>query len=104
MSDALREVDGIDWIRKRQFVPSGTATFAFNRDTRRVSNAARADGSSNLQDWIGGRQSIELTEDAIGLGSYGKTLTVLYNIEVPEEEGEDEERSLDESWTPKFHR
>jgi hypothetical protein len=69
MSDALREVDGIDWIRKRQFVPSGTATFAFNRDTRRVLNAARADGSSDLQDWFGGRRSIELTEDVIGLGS-----------------------------------
>jgi IrrE N-terminal-like domain len=35
MSDALREVEGIDWIRKRQFVPSGTATFAFNRDAKK---------------------------------------------------------------------
>ena len=39
-----------------------------------------------------------------GLGSYGKTLTVLYNIELPDEEEEDDERSLEESWTPRFRK
>jgi hypothetical protein len=104
MSDALRAVEGIDWIRKRQFVPSGTATFAFNRDAKKISNAARVQGSSNIQEWFGGRRSLELMEDIVGLGSYGKTLTVLHNIDMPDEEEKDEERSLEESWTPRFRK
>jgi IrrE N-terminal-like domain len=104
MSDPLREVEGIDWIRKRQVVPNGTLTFAFNRNPDKVGQAARSQGASNLQDWFGGRRSIELSEDVIGLGKYGKTLTILHNIEIPDEEDEDEEESLIESWNPKFHR
>jgi hypothetical protein len=38
----------------------------------------------------------------VGLGSYGKTLTVLYDIDVPEEEDEDDESRLIDSWTPSF--
>ena len=104
MSDALREVSGIDWIRKRQAVPQGTATFAFNRDANKVRRGARRRGTSNLQEWFGGRRSIELTEDVVGLGSYGKTLTVLHNIDIPDEEDEEDEELLVESWSPRFRR
>jgi len=37
----------------------------------------------------------------IGLGSYGKTLTLLYGIELPDEDDQDDD-SLQESWTPQF--
>jgi hypothetical protein len=43
-------------------------------------------------------------EDIVGLGSYGKTLTVLHNIDMPDEEEKDEERSPEESWTPRFRK
>jgi hypothetical protein len=52
----------------------------------------------------GGRRRIAIDEDVIGLGSYGKTLTVLYNINVPEPEEEEDEAALIESWTPRFRR
>jgi hypothetical protein len=39
----------------------------------------------------------------IGLGSYGKTLTVLYGIELPDEDDQDDD-SLQESWTPRSRR
>jgi hypothetical protein len=45
-----------------------------------VRNGERGDGTSNLQDLFGGFYDIEVTEDVIGLGSDGKTLTVLYDI------------------------
>ena len=104
MSDPLRDVEGIDWIRKRQAVPQGTATSAFNRDADKVRRSARAHGMSNLQDWFGGRRSIEVTEDVVCLGSYGKTLTVLHKIDIRDEEDEEDEEALVESWTPRFHR
>jgi hypothetical protein len=50
MSEALKSVDGIDWIRKREAVPRNTPTFAFNQE---VDNAHtfRLDETSTLQDW-----------------------------------------------------
>ncbi len=104
MSDALKVVDGIDWIRKREAVPHTTPTFGFNQDPENVRRALRIEESSNLQDWFGGRRSIAINEDVIGLGSYGKTLTVLYDIAVPDAEDEEDEESLMESWTPRFRR
>ncbi len=60
--------------------------------------------TSNLQRWFGGKRSIEISEDVVGLGRYGKTLTVLYDIDIPEAEDEEDEESLIESWTPRFKR
>jgi IrrE N-terminal-like domain len=87
MSDALRDHDGIDWIRKRQAVPRTTSTFVFNCDPDKAWRADRIGGESDLQTWFGGAQSIELREDVIGLGRYGKTLTVLHGIEFPRASG-----------------
>jgi hypothetical protein len=104
MSEALKGVDGIDWLRKREAVPDATATFAFNQDPENVRRGSRCEETSNLQDWFGGCHSIEISEDVIGLGSYGKTLTVLHDIKLPDAEEEEEEQELIESWTPRFHR
>lgn len=104
MSEALKAVDGIDWLRKREAVPRITPTFYFNEDAENVRRGIRIEETSNLQHWFGGRRSIEISEDVIGLGSYGKTLTVLYDINPPDPEEDDEEETLTESWTPRFHR
>lgn len=41
-------------------------------------------------------------EAEAGLGRYGKTLTVLHEIDMPDAEDEESEQSLIESWTPRF--
>jgi hypothetical protein len=102
MSDALRDHDGIDWIRKRQAVPRTTPTLAFNRDLDKVWRADRTEETSDLQTWFGGERSVELRGDVIGLGRYGKTLTVLHGIELPEDQDQDDDGALTESWTPRF--
>lgn len=103
MSDALKAVDGLDWIRKRELLPKDTVTFTFNRDASRVRSADRAEGTSSLQDWFGGRHNIEIAEEVTGLGSYEKTLTVLTVVEdLPDPEEIEEEDELVESWKPKF--
>jgi hypothetical protein len=104
MSEALKGVDGIDWLRKRDLVPRLSATCAFNQDPVNVRTVQRVEETSNLQDWFGGKRRIAIDEDVIGLGNYGRTLTVLYNISVPEHEEEQNEATLIESWTPRFRR
>ena len=106
MSDALRDIGGIDWIKKREGVPRNTATFAFNQVPDNVLHGVRFEETSNLQDWFGGKRKIEISEDVVGLGRYGKTLTVLYDIDVPDadDEEEEDEESLIESWTPRVKR
>lgn len=104
MSETLKTVEGIDWIRKREIVPRNTPTYAFNQDAENVRHAVHIEETSNLQDWFGGHRRIAVSEDVIGLGSYGKTLTVLYDIAVPDAEDEEDEAALIESWTPRFKR
>lgn len=101
MSESLKAVNGIDWIRKRDALPRNTPTFAFNQNTENVRYAVRTEGTADFQDWFGGSRNIEISEDIIGLGSYGKTLTVLYDIDFPDDEDDDED-SIIESWTPRF--
>lgn len=104
MSDALKEIEGITWLKKGQPVPRTSATFQLNLDSNKVQRGARTQGTANLQEWFSCDRNIEVTEDVIGLGSYGKTLTVLSDIELPDEEEEKEEEDLIESWTPRFLR
>jgi hypothetical protein len=104
MSDALKEVDGINWIRKRELLPKNTTTFALNQDADRVRRTDRAEDTSDLQDWFGGRHSIEITEEVIGLGNYGRTLTVLTAPELPDPEEIEEDDEIIKSWEPRFRR
>lgn len=104
MSDALKDFDDLAWIRKHQAVPRDSATFAFNQDAARVRRADRLEEEeTDLQTWFGGPHKINIREDVIGLGRYGKTLTVLHDIEPPDE-AEDDDEALTESWTPRLHR
>lgn len=104
MSETLKQLDGIDWLKKPEGVPRTTPTYTFNQTQARVDHSERVEETSNLQHWFGGKRSIQISEDIVGLGSYGKTLTVLYDIELPEPEDEEDEEQLIESWTPRFKR
>jgi hypothetical protein len=84
--------------------PRGTTTCEFNKDDGRVRRGDRDSGRSELQDWIGGRHRVELIEEVVGLGEYGKTLTVLTAAEAIDAESLEEEQELIESWTPRFRR
>ena len=104
MSQALQELKGIDWLKKRQLLPKTTPTYEFNQDPFNIQRAVRVEEGTNLQDWFGGHRSIDINEDIIGLGNYGKTLTVLYDIDLPEPEDEEDEDRLVDSWTPRFKK
>ncbi|MBX3246514.1 MAG: ImmA/IrrE family metallo-endopeptidase [Myxococcales bacterium] len=102
MSKSLREFDGLDWLRKKERLPAGCQTQRFNSQPANVENAERADAETDLRDWFGGSRKLPGIEEVIGLGSYGKTLTIL-TTEI-EQDDEDEDEDLEESWTPRFRR
>jgi len=61
----------------------------------------------DVMDWLGGRTSAVISEEAIGLGSYGKVLTILHSSKIGAEASEDDEiddKELENRWTPRFHR
>jgi hypothetical protein len=87
MSERIRDLRGITWIRKGDFLPDGT-TATFNADAANISDARREDGCSYLSDWFDGAPDVEVNEDVVGLGNYGKTLTILFTDEDLEDEDE----------------
>jgi hypothetical protein len=102
MSNALQDFDGLSWPRRGQILPDGSATDRFNGTAENVRLARRANEGTDLRDWFGGRRSIPATEEIIGLGSYGKTLTIMSSDVFPEDE--DDEEGMEERWTPRFRR
>ena len=102
ISDELNEIGRIDWPKKGQGLPRDSVTFDFNENQENITNCNNEAGDSSFAEWFGGDLDFEIEEESIGLGNYGKTLTVLTvseDIEALKEEGE-----LEDSWTPKFRR
>ena len=104
LSEAMRTLPEITWPRKGSLVPQATETAHFNGAPARVLNAERTEAEIDVLDWLGGTKSIIVMEEVIGLGRYGKTLTVLSSQSIGQEDEEDEEdeERLIESWTPRF--
>ena len=104
MSDELKEASDVTWIRKGEPVPRESLTYRFNASANRVRTAERDEAASDLRLWFGGGRERELVEQVIGLGAYGKTLTVLSGFAPLDDEDDEDEDALEESWTPRFRR
>lgn len=87
MSPSLRAHRGLTWLKKGMGVPPETLTYRFSQDDANVAKARSAEGVSSLSDWFDG-QDCDLTEEVIGLGSYGRVLTVLSCEALPSEDEE----------------
>jgi hypothetical protein len=108
LSDAMKSLPQLAWLRKGTPVPRETATAQLNANPGRIANSECAEADIDIMDWLGGTRSVRAIEEVIGLGGYGKTLTVLTcpslsDEACQEEDGEDEE-DLAERWTPRFRR
>lgn len=100
MSEELREVQGMNWIRKNDVLPRNSKSFEFNKNDNNVIKGCRVESSSSLLDWFDCEVECTVYEEVLGLGPYGKTLTVLTVEDLPDED----EIDLEDSWTPKFNR
>jgi Zn-dependent peptidase ImmA (M78 family) len=88
MSQALSDIPNIGWINKATLIPPNSYTYSFNQNKTNVANANKTEGWTNLSEWLDDAPEIEMKEDVIGLGSYGKTLTVLFTDQVIDIEDE----------------
>ena len=101
MSKAMKDFDALNWPRKGDLLPGGVATERFSRTASNVSDGRRLHEDGDLKDWFGGRK-VAMEEEALGLGSYGKVLTVITAGSFGEDGDDDDD--LQERWTPRFRR
>lgn len=105
MSDSLKAWNKeLEWIAKGSLVPDSVLTHEFNSDPDNVQKGISKSSSIDIVDWFGGLISGAGIEEVIGLGNYGKTLTVLSFPNLPDEEELEEEERLTDSLTPRFRR
>jgi len=99
MSRVLQDLRGLTWIRKGSGLPLGTATAQFNSNEENIRKGRRVTSTSTLDTWFDGGGTTELNEEVVGLGDYGRTLTVLWMDSLPEPD-EEEETEEDENLLP----
>lgn len=97
MSEAFREIRGLTWLKKGSPVPAGTATERFNSNLENVSNCSRKEETTSFETWFDGPDH-ELCEDVVGLGVYGKTLTVLFCLDDFDEDQDDNDEEFERHW------
>lgn len=100
MSDPMRGFDGLLWPRKGQQLPVDSETEEFNLAPQNISASERAASEVDLRVWFGGRREIPGREEVVGLGRYGKTLTILSSEIFVDDE--DENHQLEERWESRF--
>lgn len=103
LSDAMKTLPQLRWPRKGSPVPKGTETAQLNADSNRILIADRAANEIDVMEWLGGTRSAMVIEEVVGLGRYGKTLTVLSSDSIGQED-DSETDDDEENWTPRFRR
>ena len=93
LSDALKE-RRMQWPRGGDFLPPDSATSKFNRDFENVTARRKKKRTSSLMSWFEDAPEIEMKEDVVGLGHYGKTFTVIFTEEALDDEDEGEEAEI----------
>jgi Zn-dependent peptidase ImmA (M78 family) len=107
LSEAMKSLPDLTWLKRGSPVPAKTTTARFNADESRVLKAERDEDEIDVLDWLGGKRSSMVAEEVVGLGRYGKTLTVLSSRKIGHEayadDGDDDD-DLIERWTPRFKK
>jgi len=89
LSERLKNVKGLEWLKKGDLIAPRSTTAGFNKNPANINDARQDDGCCSLDDWFDGAPQVEMNEDVVGLGSYGKTLTVLFSEDGIEDEEDD---------------
>lgn len=108
LSEAMKSLPELTWPRKGSPVPAFTETARLNSAPERIMKSEREVNEVDVMDWLGGTKSVLVTEEVVGLGRYGKTLTILSSGSIgqedEEEDAEEDDESIIERWTPRFRR
>jgi len=72
LSETMKSLRELNWLRKGSAVPHKSMTARFNGDRDWILRAERAEDEIDIMDWLGGIRSVIATEEVVGLGRYGK--------------------------------
>ncbi len=98
-SEAFRQVPGIEWFKRGDRLPSKTPSAALSVDHEWIRACGIREEGANLSDWFSGAPNLEVEEDAVGLGNYGRLMTVLItDWSEDEQENEEDEDNWIERW------
>lgn len=102
-SKALKAICDHDKPTRGEQLPRKSAASRLWADPSLVRDGSMIAQSTFAGLWSDSASDELLYEESIGLGRYGRVLTVLSGEPIDEEE-EDEERRIDESWRPRFSK
>lgn len=102
LSGEMREFPGVRAPVKGDYLPVGSRSVTFAASREKVAARARDEDDVDLNLWFGGRSGRTAKEEVIGLGSYGRVLTVITTDFLAEDGDEDGE--MEANWTPRHHR
>ena len=94
-SDSFKQLPGLDWLRKRDSLPSTVPSTRYSTDQEWIRKCLIVEEGAKLNDWFSNAPDLEISEDIVGLGSYGRLLTVLFSESVPDDELEEEHEEDD---------
>lgn len=89
LSELMQEMRGVDAFQKGELIPAETPTAKFNNNPLNQGSCNTDSATCYLNEWFEAAPRVEVNEDIVGLGSYGKTLTVLFAAEEIDEEDEE---------------
>lgn len=96
-SRALRGIKGYRHPLKGSVLPKDSLTRDFNQTASNIIDAQREDDDADLIAWFHADDEIDASEEVVGLGDYGKTLTII-TTEIP-----DEDDDIEAAWSgPQF--
>ena len=104
MSETIRTKKGLTWLKAGDSIPLGSTTARFQKDPENIIAAKQAEGVSMLDDWFDGAPRVEMKEDVLGLGHYGKTLTVLFTNDALDDEEDGESQDDEDGYIPSWKR
>ena len=106
MSELMKSF-GSNWLRKGTPIPRDTMTEFIAQLPEADRRDARDSTEVDHSEWFGGR-SQQMHEEVVGLGRYGRVLTLFTSPDILDEAYRDEEEECDsdealqESWTPRW--
>lgn len=102
MSTAMESLGGLTWLRRGDPLPKNSLSANFNAQRDRFDETEQSI-EVDLRLWLGGDRRLDAIEEVIGLGRYGKTLTIITSpdAQVEDDDVEDDD-SFAERWTPRF--
>ena len=90
MSERMLGLHPRRWPRRGDPVPRNTAAGVLHASSNRIASSERLDREADGADWFGSFDDVELFEETVGMGDYGRTLTILTTVDaLPDDDGDD---------------